>query len=88
MTAPTITRQPSPFQDFWLPDYCPVCNPAGHLADSCVRLCTQTEPEAVTWRGGSRLVCEYVCDRCDHRWRRTDLWTPENLGFVPVRSAS
>lgn len=29
---------PNPFHDFWLPDYCPRCNPAGHHADRCVRL--------------------------------------------------
>jgi len=88
MTMTAQTRQASPFHQFWLPDYCPECNPAGHYADACVRLCTQTEPEAVTWRGGSRLVCEYRCHRCSHQWTRRDLWTPENLGFVPVRSAA
>ncbi len=87
MTAQTIAHPPSPFHDLWLPDYCPTCNPAGHHADRCTRQCTQTEPEAVTWRGGKGLVCEYVCDSCGHRWTRRDLWTAENLGLVPVRRA-
>ncbi|TXH19793.1 MAG: hypothetical protein E6R06_23750 [Mycobacterium sp.] len=89
---PTFTAhtadQPSPFDDLWLPDYCPQCNPAGHHADRCARQCSATEPQSVTWRGGSKLACEYACDRCGHRWTRRDLWTPENLGLVPVRSAA
>lgn len=88
MTTQTETRQPSPFHDFWLPDWCPRCNPAGHFADACTRQCSQTEPEAVTWNGGRTLLCEYVCDSCGHRWQRADLWTAENLGFVPARSAA
>lgn len=65
----------------FLPDYCPICNPAGHHADRCTRLAALTEPEAVTWRGGRSLLCEYVCDRCVHQWRRADLWTAAEAGF-------
>ncbi|BBZ59417.1 MULTISPECIES: hypothetical protein [Mycolicibacterium] len=83
MTTPTATPSVDPFHDFWLPDYCPRCNPAGHHADRCVRLATQTEPDAVTWRGGRGLVCDYVCDGCGHQWRRADLWTAECAGFNP-----
>ncbi len=82
----TNVTTPSPFYDFWLPDWCPQCNPAGHHADRCTRLATETEPDAVTWTGGKQLVCEYNCDRCGHRWQRADLWTAEALGLKPVRS--
>lgn len=86
MTSPTATPSADRrFHDFWLPDYCPRCNPAGHNADRCVRLATETEPDAVTWRGGKGVVCEYVCDRCGHQWRRADLWTAECAGFDPNR---
>ncbi|ANE80154.1 hypothetical protein A7U43_13255 [Mycobacterium adipatum] len=88
MTAPTITPEAAQFHDLWCGDYCPTCNPAGEHADRCARQCSLTEPDAVTWGGGVRLLCEYVCDRCGHQWRRADLWTPENLGFVPQRSAA
>lgn len=77
------TTPVDPFHDFWLPDYCPRCNPLGHNADRCTRLATETEPDAVTWRGGRRLVCEYVCDHCGHQWRRADLYTAECAGFKP-----
>ncbi|MGV0648763.1 hypothetical protein ABVK35_10265 [Mycobacterium kansasii] len=81
----TTTGTPSvdTFYDFWLPDYCPRCNPAGLYADRRVRLATLTEPEAITWHGGKRLVCEYRCACCCHEWRRTDLWTAEEAGFHP-----
>ena len=68
----------------WMPDYCPRCNPSGHHADSCVRLATLTEPDAITWYGGTRLVLEYVCDGCGHRWQRADLWGAGEAGF-PVQ---
>ncbi len=80
MTAPTEIE--------FLPDYCPECNPAGQHADRCARICSLTEPDAITWRGGTRLVCQYTCDRCGHQWRRADLWTAENFGLMPVRSAA
>lgn len=83
MTASATT--PSPFHDFWLPDYCPECNPLGHNADRCTRLASETEPDAVTWTGGKRLVCEYQCGVCGHEWRNTDLWTAACAGFVPNR---
>lgn len=77
--SPTV----DPFHDFWLPDYCPRCNPAGHHADGCVRSATLTEPDAVTWYGGKRLMCEYRCTGCGHQWRRADLWTAKEAGFDP-----
>lgn len=83
-----MTTDTATFYDLWLGDYCPRCNPAGEQADRCARQCSLTEPDAVTWRGGMRLVCDYECGRCGHQWRRADLWTPENLGFTPVRSAA
>lgn len=67
----------------YLGDYCSKCNPAGDQADSYVRLFTLVEPEAVTWHGGKRLICEYVCDGCGHTWTRSDLWTAEQAGFNP-----
>lgn len=70
-----------PFYDFWLPDYCPRCNPAGHHADRCVRAATQTEPDAVTWTGGKPVICEYQCGSCGHQWQRADLWTAQSAGF-------
>lgn len=79
---------PNPLHDFWLPDYCPRCNPAGHHADRCVRLATHTEPDAVTWRGGRGVVCEYVCDRCEHSWTRSDLWDAQCAGLKPQRRAA
>ncbi|MCQ4360628.1 hypothetical protein KQR54_05615 [Mycobacterium gordonae] len=75
------------FRDFWLPDYCPSCNPAGHHADSCTRRASQTEPDAITWRGGKRLVCEYYCDQCGHQWMRGDLWTASEAGFNPRKAS-
>lgn len=78
-TSPTV----DPFHDFWLPDYCPRCNPAGHRADRCVRMATETEPDAVTWRGGKGVVCEYMCDGCGHTWTRSDLWDAQSAGFDP-----
>lgn len=75
------TQKVDPFYDFWLPDYCPRCNPAGHHADRCVRSATLTEPDAVNWTGGKRLICEYHCDRCNRDWRRADLWTAECAGL-------
>lgn len=72
-----------PLRDFWMPDYCPKCNPLAHNADRCVRLATQTEPDTVMWRGGKRVVCEYECPRCQHTWTRSDLWTAKSAGFVP-----
>ncbi|MDY6871276.1 MAG: hypothetical protein SV966_12440 [Actinomycetota bacterium] len=88
MTTPTATPSVDPFHDFWLPDYCPECNPAGHNADRCVRLATQTEPDAVTWRGGKVVVCEYQCDRCGHAWTNSDLWDAQCAGFTPQRRAA
>ncbi|SIJ61876.1 Uncharacterised protein [Mycobacteroides abscessus subsp. bolletii] len=67
----------------WMSDFCPMCCPDGHYADSCVRLATLTEPDAITWYGGTRLVLEYVCDGCGHCWRRADLWTAREAGFDP-----
>lgn len=81
----TDRAKPDPFGDFWLPDYCPRCNPAGHRADRCTRQATQTEPDAVTWRGGKGLLCEYVCDRCGHPWHRADLWDARSAGLDPRR---
>lgn len=77
------TPKVDPFQDFWLPDYCPRCNPAGVHADSRLRSATMTEPDAVTWHGGRRLVCEYVCGCCGHTWTRADLWEAQTAGFGP-----
>lgn len=67
----------------YLGDYCGNCNPAGDQADSCVRLHTLVEPDAVTWHGDRRVTCEYVCDHCGHRWTRSDLWSAEQAGFDP-----
>jgi hypothetical protein len=67
----------------FLPDYCPRCNPAGHYADSGVRLATLTEPTRLTWRGGKRMICHYQCNGCGHAWRRADLWTAGCAGFHP-----
>lgn len=77
------TPKVDPFQDFWLPDYCPKCNPAGVYADSRLRAASMTEPDAVTWRGGRQLLCEYVCDCCGHTWTRGDLWTAAEAGYDP-----
>ncbi len=77
-----------PRHNSYLGDYCPHCNPAGDQADSCVRLCTLVEPDAVTWHGDRRVTCEYVCDHCGHRWARTDLWSAEQAGFDPKQRRS
>lgn len=65
----------------YLGDYCGHCNPAGDQADSCVRLSTLMEPDAVTWDGDRRVMCEYVCDHCGYQWTRSDLWSAEQAGF-------
>ncbi|WP_409437225.1 hypothetical protein [Mycobacterium sp. SMC-14] len=67
----------------FLDDYCAACNPLGHYADSAVRLASLTEPEALTWHGGMRVLCRYRCVRCGHRWRRSDLWDARSAGLVP-----
>ncbi|WP_156298250.1 hypothetical protein [Mycobacterium paragordonae] len=72
----------SQFRDSWLPDYCPRCNPAGDQADRRVRLASMTEPDAVTWHGGKRVICDYVCDRCSYSWTRRDLWDARSAGFA------
>lgn len=84
----TTTPPVDPFFDFWLPDYCPRCNPLRHNADRCLRLASETEPDAVTWTGGKKLVCEYNCDRCGHEWQRADLWTADALGLKPVKDTA
>lgn len=76
---------PAPTEIEFLPDYCPTCCPAGHYADRCDRLAALTEPDAVTWSGGPGLRCDYICDRCGHRWRRTNLWTAAEAGFRPTQ---
>lgn len=65
----------------FLDDYCPRCNPAGHFADSRVRLAKLTEPTSVSRGGGTRAVCQYQCGGCGHRWQRADLWTAKNAGL-------
>lgn len=72
----------------YLGDYCPRCNPAGDQADSCVRLRTLVEPDAVTWHGDRRVTCEYRCDRCGHQWTRSDLWSAAQAGFDPKQRRS
>lgn len=67
----------------FLDDYCPVGNPAGYCADSRIRLASLTEPSALTWRGSKRVICDYRCDGCGHRWRWADLWDAESAGFDP-----
>ncbi|MGH3556411.1 MAG: hypothetical protein ACRDTK_02685 [Mycobacterium sp.] len=42
-----------------------------------------TEPDAVTWRGGNRLICEYRCEHCGHPWQRADLWDAQCAGLDP-----
>lgn len=76
----TDTGIPSvdPFQDFWMPDYCPAC-----LSSGCDRRATLTEPDGVIWHGGKALICEYRCDGCGHEWQRADLWTAGNFGLKP-----
>jgi hypothetical protein len=66
----------------FLDDYCPRCNPAGHLADGRTRLATLTEPTRLTWRGGKRVICDYRCGGCGHTWRRADLWTAHCAGLA------
>lgn len=83
----TIDRQPGSRRLDYLPDYCPRCNPAGDQADRPVRLASLSEPTSVTWNGGRRLLCRYRCG-CGHGWTRTDLWTAEQAGFDPQRSAA
>lgn len=75
------TTEPDRARFSFLDDYCPHCNPAGDQADSCVRLSTLTDPDAVTWHGGKRLICHYQCHGCGHQWRRSDLWNAECAGF-------
>jgi hypothetical protein len=65
----------------YLDDYCGHCNPAGDQADSCLRLSTLVEPEAVTWHGNKSVTCDYRCHRCGHRWTRSDLWSAAQAGF-------
>lgn len=84
MSAAVLTRATHPDRRFqFLEDYCPECNPLGHNAARPIRLASLTTPEAVTWPGGTRLICEYRCDHCGHQWRRPDLWTAESAGFDP-----
>lgn len=80
MTTTTVTAT-DPLH--WMPDYCPRCNPSGHHADRCTRDATLTEPDALTWDGGRRLILEYTCDSCGHHWRRADLWGAREAGFDP-----
>lgn len=84
MSTVTIAKShpDSPSIEF-LPDYCPSCNPLGHCADSRVRLASLTEPTSLIWHGGKRLICNYQCKRCGHKWQRADLWTAENAGLDP-----
>lgn len=78
MTTTTATdHRRSQFLD----DYCPRCNPAGHHADSRVRLATLTEPTSVSRGGGTRAVCQYRCASCGHTWQRADLWTAKEAGL-------
>lgn len=83
----TIERRPGSRRLDYLPDYCPRCNPAGECADRPVRLASLTEPTLITWNGGRRLLCRYRCG-CGHEWTRTDLWTAEQAGFDPQRTAA
>lgn len=78
----TNARHPDRRRFQFLDDYCPRCNPAGHFADSRVRLATLTEPTSVTWPGGRYALCRYRCRR-GHRWSRADLWTAREAGFDP-----
>jgi hypothetical protein len=80
MSATAAAPTADPFYDFWLPDSCPACMAAG-----CDRHTTLTEPDAVTWSGGKRLLCLYRCGVCGHAWRQADLWTADCLGLVPVQ---
>ena len=84
----TLTSEGSQHSIQFLPDYCPRCNPLGHKADSRIRLSTLTEPNAVTWRGGKRVTCEYSCAHCCHTWTRSDLWSAEQAGFDPKRGSA
>lgn len=77
----TITDRPHPDPILFLDDYCPRCNPLGEQADSRVRECSLTAPDAITWHGGKRMICEYECGCCGHQWRRGDLWTAAEAGF-------
>ena len=78
MTTDGNTPRADPFHDFWMPDYCPVC-----LAAGCDRRTVMTEPDAVTWHGGKRVLCEYRCEGCGHGWQRGDLWTARSAGLGP-----
>lgn len=69
----------------FLDDYCPRCNPLGHLADSRVRLATLTEACELTAGRGRWAVCKYRCASCGHTWQRSDLWTAREAGFDPRR---
>lgn len=82
-TTRTASTTPNvdPFYDTWMGDYCPACCPPGDQADRCTRLAAMTEPDAVIWTGGKRLICEYHCDRCGHDWQRPDLWDAASAGF-------
>ncbi|MDP7727630.1 hypothetical protein [Mycobacterium sp. TY813] len=80
MITTDTTPKADPFHDFWLPDYCPAC-----LASGCDRRDVMTEPDALIWTGGKRLICEYECDRCGHTWVRPDLWTAECFGLEPAK---
>ncbi|MDV6308906.1 hypothetical protein R4227_16770 [Gordonia amicalis] len=84
MSTPTADRR----HVSYLGDYCAHCNPAGDQADSCVRLLTLVEPDAVTWRGGKRVTCEYRCTGCGHQWARSDLWNAEQAGFDPKQRSA
>lgn len=84
----TTATKPDPFGDFWMPDYCPCCNPLGDQADSRIRSASMNEPDAVTWHGGKGLVCDYLCERCGHQWRRADLWTAKSAGIDLVLDRS
>lgn len=67
--------------DRWAVDYCPVCNPLGHLADRDVRLATMTAPTEVTAGRGRWALCRYRCGSCGHTWQRADLWTAKTAGL-------
>ncbi len=84
----TIDRRPGSRSIDYLPDYCSKCNPLGDQGDRLIRLASLTEPTSITWPGGRRLICRYICEGCGHQWTRSDLWTAAHAGLDPKQRRS
>lgn len=64
----------------WLVSYCRPC-----LAAGAPRLCALASPVALTWQPGwAKVITEYVCDHCGHRWHSTEWTAADFFGPEPL----